>query len=664
MINMKKKKNIITIIIITIIILLVAVLFIVNPFNLLKLKGSVEIGNKAFTDQFFYSDIVYNYYSNLYQDEDDEMAMFNTFYDSYEAGISDIYFLIESKYNNLYKMSLSDSQLSTISELYLDNYFITNLKGIEKLNNLTTLSGNINVTELDLSNNSKISHVNINSDDFIKDILLPNNNVLKSSIINCSKYELRSPNNTFNINDKNFDASGIKSINFNNLEVKIYSDDKLTNEITDNLIASDLLGKYLVLRADDTEFKYQITYTENSENDNAVTSDSFLYSKIIEEYNKENNTNYDTNYSLSKQEASKLKKLEITCSNNKIDSLEKLEYYKGLQTLKINNCGLTDFTDYSLRNLKELDLSNNDITEFSIFDSAFLEKLNLSNNPNLEIIGASSFLLKEININNDNSIYIIQVLSPMLTKMDGIENLDLQILLLVYSKLEKLDITKMKNLPMVSFVNSDFTKNKVNILVGQNKELEYKLKMPDSYYDKDIYNEDDYIATIKDNVITAHNIGETVFTKYYNALDFSIMGYYDDDEQTLFPIKTYVNVYDIKSSKFLVNKEHNYIYTKQETDDKVIKRYIKVYGDNAKKTYDANKKKISLESNDEKLFTFDIVSIDSDDYQIKNNVIKYTEEFDINKLKITNATASVIDNQLQLICNGAIVDTFILEERN
>ncbi len=661
---MKVKKNIITTTILMIIMLFITVLFIINPFNSLKLRGNVEIGNSAFSDQYFYSDVVYSYFSSLYKS--DVKALYSAFYDSYEAEITDLYFATGLNYNNLYMMKLSDSDLNVITELYLNSKFISNLKGIERLSNLTSLYSSSNLTKYDLSSNSKLTDLYIRSDNYVNDISLPNNNILKDASISCSKYELRGGGYAwavFNIFDGSLKVSDIKSINFNNLDIKIYSDINITDEVLDNLNAPDLTGKYLVLRGKDIELKYKITYTPNSSgSNNAVTSDKFLYSKIIEEYNKEYNTSYDKTHELSKEEASKLKHLDITCSTNKIETLEGLEYYTGLETLKINNCGLAEFYDYSFKNLKKLDLSNNDITEFANLDSMFLEKINLSNNANLINISAASFLLEEINIDNDNLISNIMVLSPKLSKINGIEKLDLQMLVLPYSNLTNLDITNMNNLQMMSFANSNITKNNLNILVGQSKGLNYKLKMPEAYYIDETYNEDDYIATIDNNIITANNVGETVFTKYYNALNWMDFGSSSGPATDLSPVKVYVNVYNIKSSKFLVNKEFNYIYTKDETNDNVIKRYVKIYGDSVKKIYDDKKKQISIEKNDEKIFTFDIVSITSDDYEINNNIIKYKGDFDINKIKITNATANIIDDKLQLTCNGALVDTFTLEK--
>lgn len=666
---MKVKKNIIIAIISMIIMLFIAVLFIVNPFNLLKLRGNVEIGNGAFSDQYFYSDVVYSYLSNLA--ETDVEAFYSIYYDSYEAEFTDLYYMTDLEYSSLYKLKLSDSDLNTITDLSLDSNFISDIKGIEKLSNLTSIYSNFtNITKLDLSSNTKLKDVQIRSDKYIKDIFLPNNELLKNTEISCSKYYLDGngySGPSFNIKDNNFNASDIKSINFNNLDAKIYNDENLTDEYLGNLSGYDLSGKFLVLRGENIELKYKIGCSANpnipaQDIDKIRITDNFLYSKIIEEYNKEYNTNHDTSYKLLKEEASKVKRLDITCSTNKIEDLSMIEYFDGLETLKINNCGLTEFYDFDLRNLKEIDLSNNDIREFLGINSMFLEKINLSNNVNLNNISAASFLLEEINIDNDNLISNIMVLSPKLSKINGIEKLDLQMLVLPYSNLTNLDITNMNNLQMISFANSNITKNNVNILVGQSKGLNYKLKMPEAYYIEETYNEDDYIATIDNNIITAHNVGETVFTKYYNALNWLDINSSSGPGTDLSPVKIYVNVYNIKSSKFLVNKEFNYIYTKDETNDKVIKRYVKIYGDSVKKIYDDKKKQISIEKNDEKIFTFDIVSITSDDYEINNNIIKYKGDFDINKIKITNATANIIEDKLQLTCNGALVDTFTLEK--
>ena len=654
--NNNKKYIKIGILITSLVLIIISI--VINPFNIRKSKAQLAIGNTNFSDQNFYSAVVAGYFDYL-SDSEDDAALYNIFYDDYESSL-DILSIpnignLTDTYNLAYKLKLSDDQLLYVKRVKGNN--INDLIGVNKLPYLETIDVNGSFTTADFSKNLSLVNIDIKSPNLNK-ILLSNNNKLNRVNFKTNYFTKKYDN--FIINERNISLNDIKKINFNNLSVKLYEDSELTNEIEQN--TTELDGKYLVLTNDSNyTYKMQISY-DYGDNDHIYVNDSALYAEIIKEYNKENSANYDTSYSLTKKEASKIKKLIVDCRENNISisNLNDVEYLTNLEELSVNYCNL-DSLPYSFvnYNLKKLDLSNNNYSSFDSSAFPYLQELDLSNNTNLETLLLSSIFLKKLKLDNSTNISNMVLAVPNLENAEFLNNLpNLQMVMILYSKIKTLDISNT-NITYANFSFSEFTKTKINMLVNETKKLDNNIRLNSQLELNEIYNEDDYVASYFDENITANHTGQTTITKYYSGINTSAF-FGNENPLMPLPIKIYIYVYDVTSTKFNVNKDYKYIFTGSETDKKVINRYVKVFGENVKKKYENNSIKLLVD--DDEIYSFDIINVSSDKYTIDKDKIKYSGSFDIDKINVLNAEKMLVNgNKLVITKDNVLVKEYNLE---
>lgn len=643
-----KKKNIIIIFIAIIFIVLFSL--IIDPFKLSKTKG-FAIGNKNFKDQNFYSGVVTGFISSVeYFSESELYIAYDAIYDVYEMVVN-----MPDDEITFSTISLDDEALLFVKDVQASD--VSDLSGIEKLTNLNNIYITGDIKKINLTHNDKLVSIAFDIKK-LEEILLNKNEDLQKLSLSTDDFYFTSEG--FVIRKKDVSIQDIKNINFNNLTVKIYEDENLSNEVLSE--TTDLDGKYIQF-TDNNGFSYVLSISkeieetpETQDNDYYINiTNNIVKQQVIETYNTENNTSYDMSHTFKKSEVKKIKKLNINCDNQDM-TLYDLFDFTNLEELSLNYCNFSDNNNIGFEKLKKLSISNNQTLEkIYTYDYKFknLEELTLNNNPNFESLGIISLKLKTLDITgSSNNLKYLYVLSFELEDVFGLVTKSLETIQLPFSHINsKIDLSNSM-IYLAKFNFSEITKTKMNLLVGDYIPLEYKVKLPEYLMDDEVYNEDDYIASYDSGFIKANHTGNTTMMNYY---------YPDFQDMTSLPLRTYVYVYDISSNKYNINKEYRYIYTGSEIDEKVINRYVKVKGNKASKKVKNNKFEI-LDEEGNKIFTFDIIHIDSSAYIINDNTILYSGNFDISKINVTNGNLVAIeDNKLQLIHNDVLVKQFNLE---
>lgn len=338
-------------------------------------------------------------------------------------------------------------------------------------------------------------------------------------------------------------------------------------------------------------------------------------------------------------ENNSLKSLDIT-KNKKLESLS-IAYNLIEELDTSNNPNLTSLVAKNNK-LKKLDFTNNLLTEGSFNYTYGTSSLDLSNNELTEIKALGNVKIPTIILNNNKLTSIDVTGNDLLTNLEaGWNNL---------KTVKGLDT--LENLQSLFLFQNPISKDTAYVIAGTSKEHIDKIKLP-SNFSLDIYNEDDGIATYEKDVITGLSSGQTTVTKF--------SAFKQSSEETFdLPMRLYIRVYDIKSSKYVVNKDDKYIYVGTEDNDKAIKRYVKVSGPDAKKELSNNK--IKILDDDKTVETYDIIKISSNKYDLNKDEITHSKSFDVNSIKVTNGTVNVIGNQLQILHNDVIVKTFELKE--
>lgn len=585
-----------------------------------------------------------------------------------------------SKNEALTSLQLSSSSLKEID--LTNNKYISSIylyAGIEKLDvsALNSLRGlyvsNDKISEITVSF-SNFSNLNIPSS--VKKINIVNGAfeasvTLKSDKLSLHGNELVSTDSSLTLEDI---VQDINSSNPKYLELK-----NLTVEANNGILsfsagAGDKINK-------------QFVYFDNS-----IFEDYNLYKKITSQLGKDftvsalsNITSLECDDCYSLKGIEKLTNLQNLSISSTITELD-LSNNHNIVNLSLSGAWIDELDLYNLSNLRNLSLLYTDIKKLYVNHnnnlkgltllyndkleeivglndiqieelmllSAGLKKVDIGGNKAITSLMISSLMLGELDLSEASNLQIVYVASPKLKSIKGVENLNLQIAYFPYSKIEKMDLTKSTNLMALNTSFSEVSKTKINMLVGEKLPLEENLKINQEMI-ANVSNEDIRVATYDKvkNEIKGLKYGQTTITKYYETMDLLMTS-----NMTYLPLKTYVNVFDIKSSKYEVNKELGYIYVGTEDNDKAIKRYVKVYGEEVSKKLEDNK--FTILSNNEKVREFDVIKVSSSKYDMNSNEIIYSGEFDISKIKITNAKLEVIEDELQINYKGNVIRTFKL----
>ena len=131
----------------------------------------------------------------------------------------------------------------------------------------------------------------------------------------------------------------------------------------------------------------------------------------------------------------------------------------------------------------------------------------------------------------------------------------------------------------------------------------------------------------------------------------------------------YVSVFDvdIASKLFDIDLKDSYIYVKNTTKEKDIIENI-YFPSNLENMFFMHS---AIDKNKYKVFMLNfaiedlkLIKITSNKYVIMNNDIIYYGEFNLDKVRVTNATKEIVDDKLIIKFNDKIVDTFNLVKLN
>ena len=333
-----------------------------------------------------------------------------------------------------------------------------------------------------------------------------------------------------------------------------------------------------------------------------------------------------------------LNSLNLRGSRNNFEQLNTLSKLSSL-SLENFELGNTDISNLSM--LEDLSLSDNNITSIKLPKNSTLSSIDLSDNK-----------LKTLDVSGLIGLYGLMLDNNEIEEIKGLNELNnLYEISVVNNRLKKLDLSNMPNLEIYYISYNPCTISDVSIIKGDKIEYNPTFKLPPTVSLK-TYNEYEDVISFNDGIITGLEVGESTIS--------SFIPYDENVDISDIPIRYKVYVYDVLSGKYTVNKEHRYIYVGTENNDKAIKRYVKVYGEDANKEIEDNKFK--LLRNNEVIEEFDIIKLSSSKYDLSSSVISYKGNFDIDSIDVINAKLQVIEDQLQVMYDDVIVKTFTLKE--
>ncbi len=508
----------------------------------------------------------------------------------------------ENKTSLPYTTNLTDDQLKNIKSVShygsgkTDSERIKSTKGIEKLTALTSLDlrGN-NITNIDLSKNTALTY-----------LYLSNN---KITSIDLSK------------------NTQLTSLNLS------------SNKITNIDLSKNTALTYLSL------YTYNITSIDLSKNTQLTSLDL--------------DSNNITNIDLSKN-------TQLTYLNLRENNIKNIDLSKNTKLTYLNlwNNNITNIDLSKNTQLTYLDLHNNNIANIDLSKNTKLTYLNLYNSYITSIDLSQNTSLTELNLSHNN-----------ITSMDLSKNTLLTYLCLSYNNITSIDLsqnTSLTDLYLYSnnITSIDLSKNtkltslklhdnplKINVYVKENGTLtSSNIKMPkgsDKFY-LTYEIEDNSIAEFTDGKLKGLKVGKTNTTVTLNGVKVSLSSQQKEDMK----IDGIITVFDITSSKYKINSDKKYIYTKYKTDSNTILSNIDFQYINGK-----------IYNNELILYDGDIVVdkykisniLISPLYQIKNNYIYVgNKSIDSNQISTTNCTKEVKQNTLYIKYDDDILDSYKL----
>ena len=117
--------------------------------------------------------------------------------------------------------------------------------------------------------------------------------------------------------------------------------------------------------------------------------------------------------------------------------------------------------------------------------------------------------------------------------------------------------------------------------------------------------------------------------------------------------------FELDIENYLYNKDNNYLYTGNETDNETILNNIIVPNELSKSISD---NKLVIKYDNEVLKEIDIVNISSEKYDLDNEYIYLgrNKELDDSKIDVLNCKTSIEDNKLVIKYNEIIIDEYVL----
>ena len=610
--------------------------------NKLVIKESVDVdtlirnlGLKNITAKVYDKDnqLVENNVSNndilklYYNDEEIQSIPIHIFNNEYFDD-ENFYNAVVDAYNeknneNLpYTTNLTDEQLKTITEISYNGYDkedsekINSTKGIEKLTSLTELYlVNNNLNGIDLSKNTELTS-----------LVLSQNNL--SNIDLSKNIELTSLNLGFyGGTPSQGNSNRLRTIDLsNNIKLQRLS-------LSSNLLREIDLSK-------NTEL------TDLDLNHNNLHSIDLSKNTLLTELDL--NHNFLRYIDLSKN-------TELTDLDLSVNNLSNIDLSQ--------NTLLTDL-DLSSNNLNSIDISKNtELTSLYLDESPgvnsqnLLEDIDLSNNIKLQRLFLSSNLLREIDLSKNTELTDLDLSVNNLSNIDLSQNTLLTDLDLSSNNLNSIDLSRNTALMYLDLYNNPFDLETYRMMLGKTVDNYNNIKLPKGsekfYITYKVENED--IASYNDGVIKGLKTGTTKLKATLNGVKSSSSSSSSD-----MVIEGVIKVFDIKSDKYVINKENKYIYTKTDIDNNTILKNITV--ENGTGKIENNEFKVIDE--DVVVETYKIVNISSDKYDLsKDNIrLKKNETFDIHSVNITNGQLEYKDNKLYVKYGDDVLKVYTITQ--
>ena len=582
---------------------------------------------------------------------------------------------------NFTKLSLL-SNLTNLKELYIrkSNYVKNNLSDIQLndlsyINNLTHLMWNGKSDETgDFTNNSNLVYLNLSDcelNDMIDYSIFPNLESLDISNSQSSHSEksisdlhinsldklkyLDVRNNVYNLSGINDNLSLETLLGYN---VAFYE----SNNIVKKFLGSSINPSYL-LQLEDFIVDKSLSITTDSAKEvfsklkKIILNDYYFdFSNIdsfpdLEMFIGGNRSTFPVNSSIPK-----LKTL-VAKSESDFD----FENFPNLEVVSLESKGYDKINVSNMNkvsNLKELkldkfeyedevlDLSNNSLLENVYFLGCDnIEKINFSNNSGLlSLIVDSMRNLNDIHFPDDSKLKIFYF-----------EDVDI----------EYFDLSKQKEL--VAFMTNDerdsdnfwqfngedtynFGNLKSRILPGLTLPKQYKIKSCESRYNS---------VACEDGYYTIRG-GSEDKVEFVVELDTLPNAYYSTFSK-LYVTGSIHNV-DLEFKNIEYNKNSGYILPgKYNTEKKIIKD---IKGNIPSLTAVVDNNNLNLFYRRKIIGQLEIIKLSSSDYLIDydEKKIYYTGTFDINKVNSTNSSLDLSDDNLNILYNNELVDTYKIKK--
>ena len=349
---------------------------------------------------------------------------------------------------------------------------------------------------------------------------------------------------------------------------------------------------------------------------------------------------YLTSNKISNIDLSKNTKLtSLTLDSNKISNIDLSK-----------NIALTSLY-LGWNNISNIDLSKNIALAYLILYNNRLSNIDLSKNTDLWYLDLARNNISSIDLNKNTSLITLKLSYNNLSSIDLNKNTSLITLYLGANKISNIDLSKntalidlglgannissidlSKNtlLTDLSLTNNNFI-NK--LYLRRNETYKLPIILPKRLKNKYVIN-DENVASFNNNVITGVNVGTTSTTLDSAISDITI------------------NVYDMTSSKYKINDDEKYIYTKNDTDSNTILSNIDFQYINGK----IEDNKLILYHDDVVEEEYKIINISSNTYDLSKDYI-YDNNFNKDNISVVNGSLEEKDNTLNIKYNDEILDS-------
>ena len=538
--------------------------------------------------------------------------------------------------NNLTELDVSNH--TALTRLTADLNQLTNLDvsnntaltslhaSCNKLTNLD-VSTNTALTNLDVTKN-KLTNLDVSTNAALTKLYVDSNKLTELDVVGATalKYLNAKYNQLTNLDVSNHTALTYLNVHYN----------KLTNlDVSNNTTLTELYVSYNQLTNLDVSTNTALTYLYVYENQltNLDVSNNTALEELSVSYNQLTNLDVSKNTALTGLYVYDNQLTNLDVSNNA--ALTKL--YVGnnqLTSLDVsNNTALIELS-VAKNNLTELDVSTNTALTYLNVGSNQLTNIDVSNNPKLTglYINSNPFaknkaVYKDDTFDNTNSV--VKLPEGKTSTMTEIR--------LNNSVVNKVDTTNQGNYQYdISFRHNVISDDnsytvKLNLYVIEATSDKYDINAEEGYiYTKTDTDEETILSNISLNYGEASIENNKLLVKYDGEL-----------------IKSF-DIINISSSKYDTSKDYIYLGLNDfSLEDINVTKGQKILEDN----------KLKIKYNDNVLNEYDLVKISSSKYDLTKEYI-FDNDFNVNNITLINGTKELKDNKLLIKYSDEVVESY------